>query len=181
MKLELTRQTVLALYDLNAPTKISADASAYELRAVLLHEVESAWRPVIYASRSLSETERQYTQIEKEVLAVTQACCKFANYILGRLRLIINLLSTKHLDDLPPCVLRFRLRLARFNYTIMPTPGKLLYTADTLSCTPQTTEDRDLLDVPPNLRICAILRLRRAFSESRNCALQSRDLEIAHL
>ena len=56
------------------------------------------------------------------------------------------ILSTKHLDHLPPCVLRFRLRLARFNYTIMHTPGKLLYTADTLSCTPQTTEDHDLLD-----------------------------------
>ena len=92
MKLELIRQTVLALYDLNAPTKISADASAYGRGAVLLQEVESAWRLVIYASRSLSETERQYAQIEKEVLVVTRACCKFANYILERLRLIINLL-----------------------------------------------------------------------------------------
>ena len=56
------------------------------------------------------------------------------------------ILSTKHQDHLPPRVLRFHLRLARFNYTIMHTPVKLLYTADTLSRTPQPTEDHDLLD-----------------------------------
>ena len=152
VKLELTRPTVLALYNPNAPTKISADASAYGLGAVLLQEGESAWRPVIYASCSLSDTERRYAQIEKEALAVTWGCSKFANYILGRPFLIetdhkplVPILSTKHLDDLPR-VLRFRLRLARFNYTIMHTAGKLLYTADTLSHVPQPTEDHDLLD-----------------------------------
>ena len=31
------------------------------------------------------------------------------------------------------CILRFRLRLARFNYTGEHVPGKLLFTADTLS------------------------------------------------
>ena len=32
------------------------------------------WKPVSYASRSMSETERRYAQIEKEALAVTWAC-----------------------------------------------------------------------------------------------------------
>ena len=40
-------------------------------RSSTLQEAESARRPVIYASCSLSETERRYTQIEKEALAVT--------------------------------------------------------------------------------------------------------------
>ena len=104
MKLELTRPTVLALYNPIAPTKISANVSAYGLRAVLLQEAESAWSPVIYASRSLSDTERQYEQIEKEALTVTWACSKFANYILGRHETdhkpLVPILSTKHLDDL---------------------------------------------------------------------------------
>ena len=49
---------------------------------------------------------------------------------------LVPLLNTKHLDVLPPRVLRFRLRLARFDYTVVHVPGKLLYTADTLSRAP---------------------------------------------
>ena len=98
-----------------------------------------------YASRSMNETERCYAQIKKEALAVTWACDKFSDYILGRSFQIETdhkplhpLLSTKQLDSLPPRVLRFRLRLARYDYTIQHVPGKLLYTADTLSRAPQT-------------------------------------------
>ena len=35
-----------------------------------------------YASRSMSETERRYAQIEKEALSVTWSCEKFSDYIL---------------------------------------------------------------------------------------------------
>ncbi len=46
---------------------------------------------------------------------------------------LVPLLSTKHLDNLPPRVLRFQLRLARFDNMIHHVPGKLLYMAYTLS------------------------------------------------
>ena len=49
---------------------------------------------------------------------------------------LVPLLGTKHLDSLPPRVLRFRLRLDRFSYDITHVPGKELYTADTLSRAP---------------------------------------------
>ena len=108
------------------------------------------WRPIAYASRSLSETERRYAQIEKEALACTWACEKFSRYIVGMKFLIetdhtplIPLLGTQHLVNLPPRVLRFRLRLARFDYTIVHVPGKLLYTADALSRSASTLEPND--------------------------------------
>ena len=145
VKAELAKPTVLALYNPQAPTKVSSDASSYGLGAVLLQQVDSIWRPVAYASRSMSETERRYAQIEKEALAVTWACDKFAHYVLGRSfqietdhKPLVPLLSTKQLDNLPPRVLRFRLRLARYDYCIQHVPGKLLYTADALSQAPQT-------------------------------------------
>ena len=47
-------------------------------------DTEPTWKPVAYASCSMSETERRYTQIEKEALATTWACDKFAPYILGK-------------------------------------------------------------------------------------------------
>ena len=99
---------------------------------------ESNWRPVVYASRSLTETEQCHAQIEKEALAVTWSCEKISDYILGSKfkietdhKPLVPLLSRKHLNDLPPRVLRFRL-MARFDYTIAHVPGWLLYTADTL-------------------------------------------------
>ena len=144
LKEELTKPTVLALYDPKAKSKVSADASSFGLGAVLLQESDGGnWRPVAYASRSLSETERRYAQIEKEALATVWSCEKFSDYLLGSHFLVetdhkplVPLLGSKHLSDLPPRVLRFRLRLARFNYTISHVPGKLLYTADTLSREP---------------------------------------------
>ena len=94
----------------------------------------------------MTETERRYAQIEKEALAVTWACEKFADFVLGcHFEIetdhspLVPLLSTKHLDNLPPRVLRFQLRLARFDYDISHVPGKYLYTADALSRSPLPT------------------------------------------
>ena len=141
LKAELTKPTVLALYNPEAKSKVSADASSFGLGAVLLQkDKDSEWRPVAYASRALSETERRYAQIEKEALAITWSCEKFSDYILGRHfeietdhKPLVPLMSSKHLNDLPPRVLRFRLRMAKFDYEIRHVPGKYLYTADTLS------------------------------------------------
>ena len=60
VKEELTKPTVLALYNPNAKTKIRADASAYGLGAVLLQHHESEdWKPIAYTSKSMSETEKR--------------------------------------------------------------------------------------------------------------------------
>ena len=147
----LTKPHVLALYNPTAPTKVSADASAYGLGAVLLQQnSEKQWRPVAYASRSLTETETRYAQIEKEALATTWACERFSNYILGKSievetdhKPLVPLLSTKHLDAVPPRVLRFRLQLMGFDFTIRHVPGNELYTADALSRAPQKYSQTD--------------------------------------
>jgi len=152
VKAELTAHTVLALYDPQADTKVSADASSHGLGAVLLQKQNQEWRPVAYASRSMSETETRYAQIEKEALAITWACEKFSTYILGKHisietdhKPLVPLLGNKHLDNLPPRVLRFRLRLMRFSYSIEHVPGKFLYAADTLSRAPLRESDAQTL------------------------------------
>ncbi len=50
IKEELSKQTTLTLYDPNAESKISADASSYGLGAVLLQKCGIDWRPVAFAS-----------------------------------------------------------------------------------------------------------------------------------
>jgi len=58
VKLELSKPSILAHYDSTAPTKLSADASVYGHGAVLLQEHDSVWKPVAYASRSMTTTEQ---------------------------------------------------------------------------------------------------------------------------
>ena len=144
IKTELTNPTILALYNPRAEIKISADASSHGLGAVLL-QLEESWRPVGYASRSLNNAESHYAQIEKQALAITSSCAceRFSTYILGKHisietdhKPLVPLLSYKLLDNLPPRVLRFRLRMMKFDYTIQHVPGKFLYTADALSRAP---------------------------------------------
>ena len=60
--------------------------------------------------------------------------------------LVVPLLSTKSLDYLPPRIVRFSLRLDRYNYTIQHVAGKELYTADTLSRAPLPEEKETLIE-----------------------------------
>ena len=76
--------------------------------------------------------------IEKEALIIVE---KFSGYIVGKEieietdhKPLVPLLSRADFTSLPPRILRFRLRLTR--YKISHVPGKLLYTANTLSCAP---------------------------------------------
>ena len=140
LKTELATPRVLSHYSIDADTKVSADASSHGLGAVFLQLHNGEWKLIAFASRSLSDTERRYAQIEKEALALTWACEKFSEYVLGKEieletdhKPLVPLLGKKSLDSLPPRVLRFRLRLMRFQYNIKHVPGKTLYTPDTLS------------------------------------------------
>ena len=57
LKDEICSQRVLAHYDVNAQSKISADAAANDLGAVLLQSQDGVtWHPVTFASCSLNET-----------------------------------------------------------------------------------------------------------------------------
>ena len=60
VKKELTQPAVIALYDLRANTRVSADPSSYGLGFVLLRECKDTWKPVAYASCSMSASECGY-------------------------------------------------------------------------------------------------------------------------
>jgi hypothetical protein len=144
IKEELSSPPGLALYNAKVETVVSADASSFGLGAVLLQRQEEGHlKPVAYSSRSLTDTEKRYAQIEKEALAITWSCKCFSDYLVGiRFHVetdhkpLVPLLGSKSLDELPPRIQRLRMRLMAFCYSISHVAGNNLATADVLSRAP---------------------------------------------
>ena len=83
IKQDISSAPLLALYNPQLTTTVSADASSYVLGAVLTQTQQTGEiRPVTYISRALTSAEQRYAQIEKEALAVTWACERLSNYLL---------------------------------------------------------------------------------------------------
>ncbi|XP_064487549.1 uncharacterized protein K02A2.6-like [Ornithodoros turicata] len=80
----LASTAVLTHYDPAKPIQLGCDASPYGVGAVLSHIGPDGIRPIAYASRTLSSAERNYSQLEKEGLALVFAVKKFHAYIYGR-------------------------------------------------------------------------------------------------
>jgi hypothetical protein len=135
----LTQEPLLKFYDPKRRTKVSSDASKDGLGAVLLQEHEGKWLPVAFASRAMSKAERNYAQIEKELLGILVACEKFHEFIYGTSVVVetdhkpLISLHRKNLNDLTPRLQRLMLRLRRYDLHLEYIPGKFLIVADTLS------------------------------------------------
>ena len=81
----LTSSKVLIHYNPNLPLKLAGDASAYGVGAVISHVMEDgSERPIAFASRTLSSSERNYAQVEKEALSLVFGVKKFHAYLYGR-------------------------------------------------------------------------------------------------
>ena len=85
IKSMLTSECLLAHYDPTQELVIACDASPYSVGAVLSHRYENAQeRPITFASRSLAPAEKNYSQLEKEGLAIIYGVKRFKMYLLGR-------------------------------------------------------------------------------------------------
>ena len=84
-KQSLTSDTLLVYYDLNMKLRLACDASSYGLGAVLSHVMDDGQeRPIAYASRTLSQTEKNYAQIEREALSIVFGVKQFHQFLYGR-------------------------------------------------------------------------------------------------
>ena len=78
----LQANTLLVHYNHSRPLILACDASPYGLGAVLSQD--GTERPVAYDSRTLTAAEKNYSQLEKEGLAVVYGVKKFHQYLWGR-------------------------------------------------------------------------------------------------
>ena len=78
------QEITLTAPDFSKPLTLVTDASSYGLGACLMQEEKDVLRPIFYLSRSLNRTERNYSTVEKECLAIVWSISKLQKYLLGR-------------------------------------------------------------------------------------------------
>lgn len=99
------------------------------LRLIPVQKKPQGWKAIDCASRSLTETEQRYSQIDRETLAIRWACERCYMYLIGSSFIIVT-------DHQPPLPLfnnprsrspmrieRWLLYLQQFDYELMYCPG----------------------------------------------------------
>ena len=80
-KAQLTSTCVLVHFDPDREVVLSCDASPYGVGAVLSHRMDDGSEKLIaYASRSLAQAEKGYSQLDKEALAIVFGMKKFYHF-----------------------------------------------------------------------------------------------------
>eukprot|EP00731_Ephydatia_muelleri_P007450 Em0003g1698a len=87
----LCTDTILVHFNPTLPIGISCDASEVGLGAVLFHWYsDGSERPIANSSKTLTKTQRGYSQIQKEALAIIFALSKFHQFLYGRTFILIT-------------------------------------------------------------------------------------------
>ena len=152
LKAMLLECAVLAHPDFEQPFILSTDASLDGLGAVLsqVPKGETKARPIAFASKTLSVSQRKYPAYRLEFLALKWSVCeKFSHWLKGHSFTIwtdnnpLTYLLTK--PKLDACELRWVSKLASYSFDLKHLPGKRNVVADALS--------RDVFATPISQRL----------------------------
>ena len=153
-KTALTTLPVLAYFDKDKDHIIQTDASKTGLGAVLLQEGQ----PVVYASRTLTDTECRYSNIKRELLGVVFGLERLHHYTFGKPITVetdhqpLTSIWKKTIATSSPRLQRLLLRLAQYDVHIEYLRGKENVIADALSrVTAIKTKQTDCSDSLSNI------------------------------
>lgn len=128
----LTSHPVVAYFDPHKSTTVIVDASPSGLGAIITQRADPDIAPqvVAYASRSLSDVERRYSQTEREALAVVWACEHFHLYLYGSPFVLVSdhksleLIFNNPKSQPPARIQRWSLRLQPYDFIVQYKSGK---------------------------------------------------------
>ena len=149
----IVNSPMLYIYDPSKELILENDASEYGLGSALMQE----GRPVAFSSRALSNAEKNYAQIEKEMLAIVNGLTKFHHFTFGRFVRVLSdhkpLVSIvkKPLFRAPKRLQAMLLRLQEYNFEVEYRPGNLIPISDALSRAPTSKPIRQELISVNNL------------------------------
>ena len=142
IKKSISNASTLHYFNPKLETKIQVDASQKGLGAALIQidpAAPESERVIAFASKSLTEVERRYANIEREFLAVVFGAEKFHTYIYGAKVLVesdhkpLETIQLKNLAQAPPRLQRMMIRLQQYDIQIKYRKGSELLLADFLS------------------------------------------------
>lgn len=153
LKTAITDAPVLKFFNQEEPVCLSVHASSKGMGAVILQND----RPVAYASKSLTKCQQNYSQIEKEMLAIVFGCEHFHQYLYGQREVIVEsdhkpleAILKKSIHQAPLRLQKMTLRIKPYAVKVKYTPGSYLFIADALSRAAlpvQTSEQQDEFEV----------------------------------
>lgn len=134
----LTSDPILRYPDFDKPFILETDASDFALGAVLSQKFEdSKEHPIAYASRTLNDTECNWSATEKELAAIVWAVKHFRPYIYGtKFQLRTDhkaLIWLRQKKDLNRKLLHMKLELEEYEFDVTYKKGTLNRNADALS------------------------------------------------
>ena len=135
IKKEIAAAPILAYYNPNKPTILQTNASCKGLGACLLQNE----RPVYFASRVSTETQKGYMAIELESLVVAWAMEKFHHFLYGNEFILetgqkpLEAILLKSLNQATPRLQRILIRTFPYHFKVRYIPGLTNHIADCLS------------------------------------------------
>nr|GFA63113.1 hypothetical protein [Tanacetum cinerariifolium] len=137
LKRKLTEAPILIAPDWDIPFELMCDASDFANGAVLGQRQAKHFRPIHYASKTITEAESNYTAIKKEMLGVVYAFEKFWSYLIMNKSIVYtDHFALKYLfakKDSKARLPRWVLLLQEFTFKVIDTKGAENLAADHLS------------------------------------------------
>ena len=81
---DIINATSLTHYDATKPLILATDASSYGIGAVLSIQGDQGEVPLAHASKTLTDSQKNYSQIEREALSIMYGVTKFKQFLYGR-------------------------------------------------------------------------------------------------
>nr|GEW83357.1 reverse transcriptase domain-containing protein [Tanacetum cinerariifolium] len=136
LKQKLTEALILIAPNWDLPFELMCDVRDFAIAAVLGQRYEKHFRPIHYASKTLTEAESNYTTTKKEMLAVVYAFEKFRSYNINKCIVHTDHSALKYLfakKDAKARLLWWVLLLQEFDFDVLDTKGAENLAADHLS------------------------------------------------
>ena len=146
----VSEDCLIQFYNPHKPLLIECDASKQGIGCVMLQPddnipadvndgIPSNLQPVTYASKSLSEAEQDYANIERELLGVVFSLETFKHFTSGRQTNIITghkpltFLFSKCLANTSPQLARMMLHISDYDANVLYQKGSEMFLSDALS------------------------------------------------